>query len=117
MQRVAHEDTRDALFSANIAEAAEIVAAIRALQHQERLRGYLHFVGDSEADSLAAVVERQNPAKLGFGRRSGAIPNIGTRAGSHILPASIRDAWRGMHTVAAGRRARKLRFRLAWRIS
>src|SRR5271156_4580646 len=117
MQRVAHEDTRDALFSANLAEAAEIVAAIHAFQDQKRLRRELQFVGESQADSLAAVVNRQNPARPGFRRGGGAIPNSGTRARGHILLASIRDARRGVHTVAAGCGARKLRFWLAWRIS
>jgi hypothetical protein len=107
---VAHEDTRDALFSANVAKPAEILAAIRALHHQERLRGYLQFVRDSQSNPLAAVVNRKNPARPGFLRSGGAIPNNGTRAGGHILWTSIRDARRGMNTVAAGRGARKLRF-------
>src|ERR1700675_3312705 len=97
MQRVAHEDTRDALFSANFAEAAEIVAAIHAFQDQKRLCRELQFVGESQADSLAAIVNRQNSARPGFRRSSRAIPKNWTRAGSHVPPPSIRDARRRKH--------------------
>jgi hypothetical protein len=44
MQRVAHENTRDALFSANFAQAAKIVAAVGAHKNKQRFRRHLQFV-------------------------------------------------------------------------
>ncbi|MFY9642266.1 MAG: hypothetical protein WAK07_15405, partial [Rhodomicrobium sp.] len=76
----------------NFAEAAKIVAAIHAVENQERLRRELQFVGESQADSLAAIVNRQNSARPGFRQGDRAIPNNGTLAGSHVLLPSIRDA-------------------------
>ncbi|MGA7916194.1 MAG: hypothetical protein WCA00_13220 [Candidatus Acidiferrales bacterium] len=45
MHRVAHENTRDTLLSANFSQAVEIVAAIRARESDKRLRRHLELVG------------------------------------------------------------------------
>ncbi len=65
VQRMAHEDTRNTMLPANFAQAPQIVTAIGACEGDERLRGDAEFVGEREADSLSAIVHRQNAARFG----------------------------------------------------
>jgi len=60
MERMAHENTRNAMFRANGAKAREVFAAIFAGEDEQGLRGEAEFVREGEADAFAAVVEGQN---------------------------------------------------------
>ena len=67
VQRMAHENTRNAVFGANGAKASEVIAAVLAAENHERSSGDSEFVGKGEADAFAAVIERQNARRLVFG--------------------------------------------------
>ena len=71
VQRMAHDDTRDAVCRANAAESCEIAAAILALENLQRAGGEAELVGNGEADALAAVVEREDALRRATGRRYG----------------------------------------------
>jgi hypothetical protein len=69
VQRMAHEDTRDAVLRANVAKEGEVGAAIFAIENGERARGEAELVGNGETDALTAIVERKDALRRGAGRR------------------------------------------------
>jgi hypothetical protein len=63
---MAHEDTRNGMLPANLAQAAQIVAAIGAQEGGERLGGEAEFVRKCKTDSLAAIIDRQDTSRFRF---------------------------------------------------
>jgi hypothetical protein len=57
---MADEDTSNGMLSANVAQAPNVVFAIRARECCVRLRRQAQLVGEREAKPLAAVVDGQN---------------------------------------------------------
>src|SRR5580704_8721789 len=95
VQRVAHEDTRDAMFSANFPQPSEIVATVRAHQSEQRLPRHLELVGNCKAHSFSAIVNCQNSARLGIRCCRGGTPGNGTRSGCcHLLLLYAKPCYR-----------------------
>jgi hypothetical protein len=57
---MAHEDTRDAVFPANLAQPSNIIASVLMHQGLQRLRGDSKRIRQRQTDPLSPVVNRQD---------------------------------------------------------
>jgi hypothetical protein len=91
---VADDNVRHVILRADFAQAAHVVASIRAANRQERLSRGAQFIRERQSNSFPAVIDRKDTARSPFRFRFRRFrPNIGTRRTCHAL-FIIRDARR-----------------------
>src|ERR1700735_4942032 len=83
VQRMAHEDTRNAMLSANFTQAPQVVAAVRAEECNKRLGSKAKLVRKGETDPLAAIIKSKDPTwRVAASFRHTNVPR--PRSKSHI---------------------------------
>jgi len=60
IKRQAHDDSRAAMTAHQAGQRTHIVAALRAVQRQQRLRGSAQLIRDGHAYAAIAVIEAEN---------------------------------------------------------
>src|ERR1700735_52776 len=83
VQRMAHEDTRNAMLSANFTQAPQVVAAVCAEECNKRLGSKAKLVRKGETDPLAAIIKSKDPTwRVAASFRHTNVPR--PRSKSHI---------------------------------